>query len=113
MTLESGTVDLLCAHVQRDRLVETTKRLCAVYSPTGNACEVSDLLAEILVNEGFTVERPTGGYSKAPAVAVRYTSGQPGPCLQYDGHLDTVHLPFVPPEVHDDRITGSGSSDMK
>jgi acetylornithine deacetylase/succinyl-diaminopimelate desuccinylase-like protein len=33
--------------------------------------------------------------------------------LQLDGHLDTVHLPFVPPGVEDGRLTGSGSADMK
>jgi acetylornithine deacetylase/succinyl-diaminopimelate desuccinylase-like protein len=33
--------------------------------------------------------------------------------LQFNGHLDVVHLPFVAPKVEGDRITGSGSCDMK
>jgi succinyl-diaminopimelate desuccinylase len=33
--------------------------------------------------------------------------------LQFDGHLDTVHLPFVPPHDEGERLLGSGSSDMK
>src|SRR5262249_6185300 len=45
--------------------------------------------------------------------AVRFTSGRPGRTLQFNGHLDTVHLPFVPPKISDGRLTGSGSSDMK
>ena len=36
-----------------------------------------------------------------------------GRILQFNGHLDTVHLPFVPPKVEDGNLTGSGSSDMK
>jgi acetylornithine deacetylase/succinyl-diaminopimelate desuccinylase-like protein len=67
----------------------------------------------MLQSEGFKVERPTGGYEAAPAVAVRLDSSRPGKTLQMNGHLDTVHLPFVPPSIQGDRITGSGSSDMK
>jgi acetylornithine deacetylase/succinyl-diaminopimelate desuccinylase-like protein len=33
--------------------------------------------------------------------------------LQFNGHLDTVHLPFVPPRVSDGILYGSGASDMK
>src|SRR5262249_54715320 len=74
---------------------------------------VADCLAGLLTADGFAVERPTGGHVVAPAVAVRFDSKQPGRTLQFNGHLDTVHLPFVHPQVADGRITGSGSSDMK
>ncbi|MGC8643966.1 MAG: M20 family metallopeptidase, partial [Isosphaeraceae bacterium] len=46
-------------------------------------------------------------------VVVRLDSGQPGRTIQFDGHLDTVHLPFVPPKVENGLIKGSGASDMK
>src|SRR5581483_4685384 len=82
-------------------------------SPTGDAGAASDRLAEILAADGFRVERLAAGHPAAPAVSIRYDSGRPGPTIQFDGHLDTVHLPFVPPEVEDGRITGSGASDMK
>jgi acetylornithine deacetylase/succinyl-diaminopimelate desuccinylase-like protein len=106
-------LDRLQRAVQRPRLVETAVQLVSVPSRTGEAGPVSDCLAQMLANEGFHVERPTGGYPAAPAVAVRLDSGQPGKVLQFDGHLDTVHLPFVPPNVEGDRLTGSGSADMK
>jgi acetylornithine deacetylase/succinyl-diaminopimelate desuccinylase-like protein len=109
----SGLRDRLLAAVRRQRLVETAVKLIAIPSRTCEAGEVSDCLARQLLDEDFVVERPTAGYAAAPAVAVRLDSGKPGHRLQFDGHLDTVHLPFVAPQVTEGRITGSGSSDMK
>lgn len=103
----------ITAAVDRERLIDTTFRLCSEYSPTGAAGPVSDLLAEIFQADGFSVERPVGGHPAAPAVAVRFQGPRPGRVLQFDGHLDTVHLPFVPPTIDANRLTGSGASDMK
>jgi acetylornithine deacetylase/succinyl-diaminopimelate desuccinylase-like protein len=103
----------LFSAVKPERLLDMAKKLCAVYSRTGEAKGVLDCLADILKAEGFTVERPAGGYPKAPAVAVRFQGKKPGKTLQFNGHLDTVHLPFVPPSVDGDLLKGSGSSDMK
>lgn len=94
-------------------MVETARSLIAIPSPTGDAGAVLNRLGEILQADGFTVDRPEGDYPRAPAVAVRLESGRPGKTVQFNGHLDTVHLPFVPPEVTDGKLTGSGSADMK
>jgi acetylornithine deacetylase/succinyl-diaminopimelate desuccinylase-like protein len=99
--------------VNRQRLVDTAVQLIAVPSPTGEAGAVSDRLARLLADDGFRVERPAAGHPAAPAVVVRFDSGTRGRTLQFNGHLDTVHLPFVPAAQADGRITGSGSSDMK
>ncbi len=99
--------------IDRARLLDTAMRLVAVPSPTGAAGGVLDALAELLASDGFRVERIDAGHPDAPAVAVRLDSGRPGLTLQFNGHLDTVHLPFVPPEVVDGRLLGSGSCDMK
>ena len=113
MATTTPEFDRLKSCLNRDRLVETVVRLVEVPSPTGAAGAVCDRLAEILTADGFEVERPDGGYPVAPAVAVRFSSGRPGRTLQFNGHLDTVHLPFVPPQVKNGQITGSGASDMK
>src|ERR1700731_2763409 len=99
--------------VQRQRLLDTATWLIAAQSWTGAAKPALDCLAEILRGDGFAVERPTGGYAASPAVLVRFAGKKPGKTLQFNGHLDTVHLPFVPPRVEGDRLRGSGSSDMK
>ena len=63
--------------------------------------------------DGFEVERPDADWPESPAVVARLDSGAPGRWLQFNGHLDTVHLPFQPPAVRDGVLTGSGASDMK
>jgi acetylornithine deacetylase/succinyl-diaminopimelate desuccinylase-like protein len=112
MSLESLRARFSLA-VNRQRLVDTAVELVEVSSPTGHAGAAADTLAEILRRDGFAVERPLGGHPAAPAVVARLSSPQPGRTLQFDGHLDTVHLPFVAPAVADGQITGSGAADMK
>lgn len=99
--------------VQRERLLSTAKKLVAVPSWTGDAGAVSDCLAAILSQDGFEVERPEGGHHPSPSVVVRFEGKRPGRTLEFNGHLDTVHLPFVPPSVVGENLTGSGSADMK
>ena len=113
MSTNSTQADRLASSIQRERLIETARRLIAVPSPTGQAGDAANALADLLTEDGFTVERPTGGHDAAPAVVARLDTGRPGKTLQFDGHLDTVHLPFVPPGVEGDLLTGSGASDMK
>jgi acetylornithine deacetylase/succinyl-diaminopimelate desuccinylase-like protein len=105
--------DALAAAVNRQRLLDTAVELVAVPSPTGEAGAAADRLAQILERDGFRVDRHAAGHVQAPAVVVRLDSGRAGRTLQFNGHLDTVHLPFVPPAVADGRLTGSGASDMK
>jgi acetylornithine deacetylase/succinyl-diaminopimelate desuccinylase-like protein len=105
--------DRLRQAVQRQRLLDTARQLVAVPSRTGEGGAVADCLASLLQADGFTVERPAADHPSAPAVVVRFDSGKPGRTLQFNGHLDTVHLPFVPPAVEGGRLTGTGSCDMK
>src|SRR5712691_7829227 len=105
--------DRLRRAVNRERLIDTAARLVAVPSRTGEAGAACDCLAQILTADGFSVERVEGGHPAAPAVVVRLQGPRPGRTLQFNGHLDTVQLPFVPPEMKDGQITGSGASDMK
>lgn len=113
MPIDPPVQDRLFSAIHRSRLLDTATRLIAIPSKTGEAGPALDCLADILREDGFDVERPDGGYPQAPAVAVRFPGKKPGKTLQFNGHLDTVHLPFIPPRVEGDLLRGSGSSDMK
>ena len=105
------------AAVSRERLVATARSLIDVPSPSGRGGAAADRLAELLAADGFTVNRPVADWPPAPAVVTRLDSGAPGRVLQFDGHLDTVHLPFTASELHDSGgrslLSGSGAADMK
>ena len=105
--------DSVLAAVNTERLVATAMALVEVPSPTRSAHAVADRLAEIIEADGFAVERPEADWPEAPAVVTRLESGRPGRTLQFNGHLDTVHLPFVPPRRENGNLFGSGISDMK
>ncbi|MFQ5730899.1 MAG: M20 family metallopeptidase, partial [Planctomycetaceae bacterium] len=113
MRIDEQLLETLRNAVDTERLTETATQLLAVPSPTRNAAAAADRLQDILESDGFDVERPEGGWADAPAVAARLNSGKPGKTLQFNGHLDTVHLPFVPPRVEDGILSGSGAIDMK
>lgn len=112
-TSDADRLDRIRSAVNRERLVETAMALVAAPSPTRSAGAAADCLEGILTGDGFEVERPVADWPEAPAVVVRLDTGRPGRTLQFDGHLDTVHLPFVPPRLDDGVLYGSGASDMK
>lgn len=111
--MDASLTTALKAAVNPQRLADTALALVAIPSPTRSAGPVADKLGRILTAEGFAVERPVADWPEAPAVVTRLDSGSPGRVLQFDGHLDTVHLPFVPARLEDGVLYGSGASDMK
>ncbi|MCH8830731.1 MAG: M20/M25/M40 family metallo-hydrolase [Planctomycetes bacterium] len=113
MQVDPHLIERLKNALQRDRLIDTAVKLVEIPSPTRDAGAVSDRLAAILADDGFDVERPIAGWKKAPAVVARFSIDDSARTLQFNGHLDTVHLPFVPPRVENGKLYGSGASDMK
>lgn len=111
--MNTTTPDRLRRAVNRRRMLDTAVKLVAVPSRTGEAGPVLDLLADLLKQDGFVVQRLDAGHPSAPAVIVRLETKQPGRTIQFNGHVDTVHLPFVAPAIRDNLLTGSGSCDMK
>jgi len=113
MTLTGEVLRQVQDAVDEPRLLATATQLVGTPSPTRSAGEVADCLAVLLQSDGFSVERPEAGWSESPAVVGRLETGRPGRVLQFNGHLDTVHLPFVAPRIEQGVMYGSGISDMK
>lgn len=113
MNLTPETIRRVRECVNTDRLLKTAVQLIEIPSPTRSAAAVADRLENILREDGFEVERVAAGWPDAPAVVARWRGPQAGRTLQFNGHLDTVHLQFVPPRVEGGILYGSGSSDMK
>lgn len=111
--MKKELLDQIEGAVDRQRLIDTAISLIEVPSPTRSAGPAADRLAEILTAEGFPVQRHQADWPQSPIVLASLDSGRPGPTLQFDGHLDTVHLPYVPPRLENDILYGSSSADMK
>ena len=111
--LQSAVARRALEGVVERRVMETAVRLCAAPSPTCSAGPAAEALETILRGDGFAVERPAADWPQSLAVVVRFSHGSPTRTIQFNGHLDTVHLPFVPPQVKDGVLRGSGASDMK
>ena len=111
--MNNTLLDRVVQTIDRRRLIDTAVALIEVPSPTRNAGAAADRLAGILADDRFPVQRHDADWPQAPVVIAVLESGRPGPTLQFDGHLDTVHLPYVPPRLEDDTLYGSSSADMK
>jgi len=102
---------------KKQEVLELCARLIQAESYSGNEKAVGGILADYFKAHGFD-EVTVDGYGDVIG-CVR--GNRPGPRVLFDGHMDTVpvtdpekwvHPPFEA-SVHDDRMYGRGTSDMK
>ncbi|MEM1102681.1 MAG: acetylornithine deacetylase/succinyl-diaminopimelate desuccinylase family protein [Pseudomonadota bacterium] len=108
------------------RLTQALIRLPTVNPPGEGYRECAELIGERLRRRGFEIayvrgEGAPGDSAVYPRVNVvaRWESGQPGPCVHFNGHIDVVeagHGWTKPPfegVVEDGKVYGRGACDMK
>ena len=99
-------------------MVHVLEELIAMPSPVGHEEGMAELLGNILQRDGFDVEYQAVEGSRKNVVAT-YRFSTPGPCLMFNGHLDTVAPredwdgdPYMPVS-RNGRMVGLGAVDMK
>jgi acetylornithine deacetylase/succinyl-diaminopimelate desuccinylase-like protein len=117
---------LAAVDAARDEIVALTQALVQVpsintgYMPTGNETPAAELLHDLYDREGIESEVVESAPGRGNVVARMRGDGS-GLSLMFMGHLDVVpvedeaqwtHPPFSG-EIHDGRIFGRGSADMK
>jgi acetylornithine deacetylase/succinyl-diaminopimelate desuccinylase-like protein len=104
----------LAARIDPVRLRELTLDLVRIPSPTGDCAAAAEFYAGVLQEAGMDARIGSHQpYPSSPSVIARLTGHSPGPALQLDGHLDTIHTPHAPPRFEAGKIHGRGAADMK
>jgi len=111
-------LDTLIDRIDRDRLSERALELVKIPSPTGQTRTAAERFAAVwrgLRCEVARIDRipdaPPG--TDAPSIAARWKGTGGGPCLQFDGHIDTVPVEHEPPALREGALIGRGAADMK
>lgn len=85
--------------------IDLLKRLCSIYSPSGQESDAVALLVNAAKQSGFTAFADGVGNFVAEA-------GSGGRCLMFLGHIDTVRG-FIPVGIENGNLYGRGAVDAK
>jgi acetylornithine deacetylase/succinyl-diaminopimelate desuccinylase-like protein len=105
----------LIERIDPDRLRDLTLNLVEIASPTGDSVAVTEFYAGYLREIGLDVAiryDVADRFPNSPSIVARL-AGEPGPTMQFDGHLDTIPAEHAPPYYQDGVVHGRGAADMK
>lgn len=112
----TDAIERAFTHLDEHSLLEETYRFVSVPSPTGQEADFAHAYAAVLEKIGLQVELDEE-WPDSPTVIGRWpgTGSNGGPVLQFDGHLDAIVVPHVPPvlDLEAGVVRGRGSADMK
>jgi succinyl-diaminopimelate desuccinylase len=102
-----------CAAIDPERLAARAMRLLELWSPPGGEAEVARVVVEELRAAGVEEIRVDETYPGSPSIIAWLRGSEPGPTMQWHGHLDAIATPHAPPVRDGDEIVARGASDMK
>jgi acetylornithine deacetylase len=108
-----GAVRELARAVDPEPVAELTLRMLETWSPPGNEGEMAAIAHRALIDAGAEDATIDDEYPASPSVIAWLRSGNPGPTLQWHGHLDAIAADHAPARRAGDVLYGRGASDMK
>ena len=115
MTTLSADIDRLLAlgrALDREALAARTMRYLERWTPPGHEREIAELVAADLAEAGAEVELDEE-FPASPSVIARVRGPEPGPTIQWHGHLDAIATEHAPARRDGDELIARGASDMK
>jgi acetylornithine deacetylase/succinyl-diaminopimelate desuccinylase-like protein len=102
-----------CAAIDREGLADRAMRLLELWSPPGQEAEVARLVAAELRAVGVDEVELEERFEGSPSVIARLRGSEPGPTIQWHGHLDAIATEHPPARREGDELIARGASDMK
>src|SRR3954469_9988503 len=111
--MEGGEMSLdavrdLARNVDPEPIAELTTRMLEIWSPPGHEAEMAAVAARALLAAGAEGGRIDDEFPESPSVIAWLRSGNPGPTLQWHGHLDAIATAHTPVRREGDTIYGRG-----
>ncbi len=102
-----------CRSVDPEPIAELAMRMLDVWSPPGHEAEMAAVAHRALIDAGAEDVTIDDEFPESPSVIAWLRSGNPGPTMQWHGHLDAIATAHSPVWREGDVIHGRGASDMK
>ena len=110
-----STADLLrlTAALDPEPIAELATRMLEIWSPPGAEVEMAALAHRALIAAGAEDATIDDEFPASPSVIAWLRGQEPGPTIQWHGHLDAISAPQGPVRREADVIYGRGAADMK
>jgi acetylornithine deacetylase/succinyl-diaminopimelate desuccinylase-like protein len=94
-------------------IAELAARMLETWSPPGHEAGMAAVAHRALVDAGAEDVTLDDEFPESPSVLARVRGRQPGPTIQWHGHLDAIATPQGPVRRAGDLLHGRGAADMK